>query len=101
MPLSEHEQKILSEMEASLSRHDRRFAKVVANTSVDTARRRRAVWGVVGFFLGFLITCLFFTQLVLVALAGVALMFVSAHCVLVNARLLDHDSRPKPTGPTH
>lgn len=100
MPLSEHEQKILSEMEASLSRQDPRLAKVVASTSVDGQRRRRAVGGVVGFLVGFLIMCLFFTQLVLVALVGVAIMFASAHFVLVNARLLDHGSRSNSNGHT-
>lgn len=88
MPLSEHEQKILAELEESLSKQDPRFAKNVRDTNVYSHGTRRVRWGIAGFVVGLVILLAFFSQSVYVGLAGVALMFASAIVIERNARLL-------------
>ncbi len=92
MPLSEHEQRILAELEESLSKQDPRFAKNVRETNIYSHSGRRVRWGVVGFLVGLVILVLFFSHSVLLGLGGVALMFVSAIVVERNARLLGRAS---------
>ncbi len=92
MPLSDHEQRILAELEESLSKNDPRFVKNVRETNVYSHGGRRVRWGIAGFIMGLLILVLFFSQSVLVGLVGVALMFVSAVVVERNARLLGRAS---------
>jgi hypothetical protein len=92
MPLSEHEQRILAELEDSLAKQDPRFAKSVRETNVYSHGGRRVRWGIAGFIAGLAILVLFFSRYVLVGLAGVALMFVSAVVIERNARLLGRAS---------
>ena len=92
MPLSEHEQRILAELEESLSKHDPRFVKNVRETNVYSHGGRRVRWGIAGFIAGLLILILFFSQNVAIGLLGVALMFVSAVVIERNARLLGRAS---------
>ena len=93
MPLSEHEQRILAELEDSLSKQDPRFAKSVRETNVYSHGGRRVRWGILGFVAGPRDP----DPLLLVAasplgLVGVALMFVSAVVIERNARLLGRAS---------
>ncbi len=92
MPLSEHEQRILAQLEESLTRQDPHFAKNVRATSVYAHGGRRVRWGIAGFIAGLLILVLFFSHSVALGLLGVALMFVSAIVVERNARLLGRAS---------
>ena len=92
MPLSEHEQKILAELEDSLSKQDPRFAKNVRETNIYSHSGRRVRWGVVGFLVGLAILVLFFSHSVPLGLVGVALMFISAVVVERNARKLGRAS---------
>jgi hypothetical protein len=92
MPLSEHEQRILAELEDSLSKEDPRFAKSVRETNVYSHGGRRVRWGVAGFVAGLLILVFFFSHSIVLGLFGVALMFVSAVVVERNARLLGRAS---------
>jgi hypothetical protein len=92
MPLSEHEQKILAELEESLSKQDPRFAKKSRETNVYSHGGRRVRWGIAGFVVGLAVLILFFSHSVLLGLAGVALMFISAVVVERNARLLGRAS---------
>lgn len=92
MPLSEHEQRILAELEESLSKQDPRFAKSVRETNVYSHGGRRVRWGAVGFVLGLAILVLFFSRSIVVGLGGVALMFISAIVIERNARLLGRAS---------
>jgi hypothetical protein len=92
MPLSEHEQRILAQLEESLSKQDPRFAKSVRTTNVYSHGGRRVRWGVAGFVLGLAILVLTFSHWIIVGLLGVALMFVSAIVVERNARLLGRAS---------
>jgi hypothetical protein len=88
MPLSEHEQKILAELEESLSKQDPRFAKNVRDTNVYSHGSRRVRWGIAGFVAGLVILLAFFSQNVYAGLLGVAMMFVAAIVIERNARLL-------------
>ena len=52
MPLSEHEQRLLEQIERALYAEDPKFASTVSSTNLRTHARRRIVWSVVGFLLG-------------------------------------------------
>lgn len=100
MPLSEHEQRILAELEESLSKHDPSFVKSVRETTVASRSGRRIRWGVVGFVAGLVVLVLCFSHSIALGLLGVALMFVSAVVVERNARRLGRSPWVDPvTGP--
>ena len=92
MPLSEHEQEILAELEESLHKQDPRFVKNVQNTNVYAHSGRRVRWGVAGFVLGLAVLLLCFSTSVLLGLLGVVIMFVSAVVIERNARRLGRAS---------
>ncbi len=52
MPLSEHEQRLLEQIERALYAEDPKFASTVSSTNLRTHARRRIVWSVIGFLLG-------------------------------------------------
>jgi hypothetical protein len=86
MPLSEHEQRVLAELEESLSKQDPRFAKDIREKTVYTHSGRRVRWGVLGFIAGLAILLLTFSQSIWFALFGVAIMFASLVLIERNAR---------------
>ena len=92
MPLSEHEQKILAELEESLSKEDPRFAKNVRETTVYTHSGRRVRWGVFGFVAGLVILITTFSSSIAIGLVGVAIMFASAILIERNVRRLGRAS---------
>jgi hypothetical protein len=94
MPLSEHEQRILAELEESLSKQDPRFAKNVRETNVYSHAGRRVRWGILGFVVGLLVLIFFFSESIL-------LMFVAAVVIERNARLLGRASWQDITRPGH
>jgi len=100
MPLSEHEQRILAELEESLSKQDPRFAKNVRETNVYSHGGRRVRWGIAGFIAGLVILILCFSTSVLLGLVGVALMFISAVVIERNARLMGRASWQDITRPS-
>ena len=55
MPLSEHEQRILADIEARLREDDPRFADTVGTTTVSTHLRRHLRLAAAGFFVGFIL----------------------------------------------
>lgn len=86
MPLSEHEQRILAELEESLVRQDPGFAERVKSETVYRHAGRYCVWGALTFAIGVAILVAFYSQSVVVGLLGVAVMFVSAVVVERNLR---------------
>jgi hypothetical protein len=92
MPLSEHEQRILAELEESLSKADPRFAKSVRDTSVYTHSGRRVRWGVLGFLLGLGILLWQFQYSLVAGLFGIVIMFASMFVIERNARRLGRAS---------
>jgi hypothetical protein len=91
MPLSEHEQKILAELEESLSKQDPKFAKSVRETNVYSHSLRRVRWAILTFLLG-LVVLVAFVQSVMVGIVGVATMFVSAVVIERNIRRIGRAS---------
>ncbi len=103
MPLSEHEQRILAELEESLVREDPQFAERVRTKTVYRHAGRRCKWSVLGFFAGVAVLVAFYSQSVALGLLGVALMFSSAVVFERNLRRLGkaswHDlTRPHRSG---
>jgi hypothetical protein len=93
MPLSEHEQKILIDLEESLRRHDPHFAKSVGNLSLHARQRRRKVLSVIGFIVGLTILVAFFTQSIVLGLIGLAMMLASSLVFASNAVVDSDDFR--------
>lgn len=88
MPLSEHEQRILAELEESLVRHDPQFAARVRSDTLYRRAGRHCRWAVVGFVAGLAVLVAFYSQSVPAGLFGVALMFGSAVAFERNFRRL-------------
>ncbi len=78
MPLSEHEQRILAELEESLVRQDPEFAERVRSETVYRHAGRHCKWAAAGFVAGVAILVAFYSRSVIVGFLGVAIMFISA-----------------------
>ncbi|MGH8988182.1 MAG: DUF3040 domain-containing protein [Acidimicrobiales bacterium] len=92
MPLSEHEQRILAELEDSLVREDPRFAERVRTKTVYRHAGRQCKWAAFGFLAGLAVLVALYSQSVVLGLVGVALMFVSAVVFERNLRRLGRAS---------
>lgn len=92
MPLSEHEQKILEDIERRLQQEDPRFAQQVAHHSLMGLLSRRIRIGALTFVAGFVLLMLFMVSL-WVALAGFAVMLFSALFIYNQLRRLGRDVR--------
>ena len=92
MPLSEHEQRILAELEESLVREDPRFAERVRTKTVYRHAGRQCKWAALGFLAGLAVLVAFYSQSVVLGLVGVALMFGSAVVFERNLRRLGRAS---------
>jgi hypothetical protein len=78
MPLSEHEQRILAELEESLVRQDPEFAERVRSETVYRHAGRYCKWAAVAFVLGIVILVAFFARTPVLGFIGVIIMFASA-----------------------
>lgn len=76
MPLSEHEQRILEEIERRLAEEDPRLVQSVSRATVTSHALRRIRWGIGTFVVGFVLLMFFFASL-WVALAGFGIMLAS------------------------
>jgi hypothetical protein len=79
VPLSEHEQRLLEQIERALYAEDPKFASTVSSTNLRTHARRRIVWSVIGFVLGIgaLLTGVMIPSVPL-AVVGFLIMFFTA-----------------------
>jgi Protein of unknown function (DUF3040) len=77
MPLSEHEQRILSGLEESLE-SDARFVHSVDAMNMPARRKKIRVYSLVGFIVGLAILVVGFTYSVLLGILGVVLMLGSS-----------------------
>ena len=91
MPLSEHEQKILTDLEASLLEHDPHFAKSVGNINLYARRRRRTRLSIAGFIVGLIVLVTCFTRSVPSGLLGVAMMMASCIAFADNFTVADRE----------
>ena len=78
MPLSDHEQRILAELEESLVRQDPEFAERVRSETVYRHAGRYCKWAAVTFVLGIVILVAFYSTSVIAGFVGVVIMFASA-----------------------
>ena len=78
MPLSENEQRIIAEMERSLTSTDPNFAKTVKTTHVYHHSGVRLRWAVIGFLVGLAVLVVSFSMSTVGGFVGVAIMFASA-----------------------
>jgi hypothetical protein len=88
MPLSEHEQRVLAELEESLTRLDPQLAKSAHDKNVYVHAGRRVRQSIVGFVAGLIVLVLYFSRNIWLGLLGVAVMFLSAILLERNVRLL-------------
>jgi hypothetical protein len=78
VPLSDHEQRILAELEESLVKQDPEFAERVRSESVYRHAGRYCKWAAVTFVLGVVILVGFYSVSVALGCIGVVVMFASA-----------------------
>ncbi|MCL4293338.1 MAG: DUF3040 domain-containing protein [Acidimicrobiia bacterium] len=83
MPLSEHEQRILSEIEANLKASDPDLAQQVSETTIYRHSARIIKWSAAGFFAGLALLLFTFTRSVVLGVAGFLVMLA---CLLVVER---------------
>lgn len=88
MPLSEDEQRILSEIEQQFYEQDPAFARQVSSTTVYSHGRRNLKWAAVGFVAGLAVMVTSFASSLLLGVAGFALMLASAVVFERNLRRL-------------
>lgn len=86
MPLSEDEQRILSEIEAKLYESDPGLAHDIADTTIYTHAYRNLKWGLLGFVAGLVMLVLTLSVNFLLAFVGFLVMLVSALTIERNAR---------------
>jgi hypothetical protein len=86
MPLSEHEQRILHELEASLTHEDPEFAERVRSETVYRHAGRHCVWSGVVFVAALVFMFLTFSSSVILGFFGVVVMFLAAVVFANNAR---------------
>jgi len=88
MPLSEDEQRILGEIEASLRASDPDLARQVGSTTVYSESVRRLKWGAVAFVAALVASILLLGVNYLLAFAGFLAVFAAAVFIESNARKL-------------
>jgi hypothetical protein len=86
VPLSDHEQKLLEQMEQALASEDPRFASQMRGAHVFAGRRRRWFIGGVGVLLGLGLVLVAVSTTWWFGAAGFALMVASAAFALAPAR---------------
>jgi hypothetical protein len=86
VPLSEHEQRVLHELEQALYQQDPAFADRVRNETVYRHAGRYLKWSVLTFIIGLAVMIAFFTTSVAVGFLGVLIMFVSLVTFWTNLR---------------
>lgn len=88
MPLSEDEQRILSEIEDHLYESDPALAREVAQTTIYTHAFRNLKWATLGFFVGTILMVVLLSSSFVFAFGGFLLMLASLLWFERNARKL-------------
>ncbi len=86
MPLSEHEQRILHELEQSLYQEDPDFAERVRSETVYRHAGRYCIWSALVFVAALVFMFFTFSRSVVLGFAGVIVMFLSGVVFANNAR---------------
>lgn len=90
MPLSDHEQRILEEIERRLTEEDPHLAAQVSRTSLYSHHARRIRWAALSFCAGFVMLWLFMIS-VWIALGGFLVMLASGLMVYHYLKRLGRD----------
>ena len=90
MPLSDHEQRILEEIERRLAEEDPRLVEQVGRTTLSSHLARRIRLAALAFFLGFL-ALLFFAVSMWWAVVGFGVMVAAALAITHYLRQLGRD----------
>jgi hypothetical protein len=87
VPLSEHEQRLLEQMEQQLSVEDPKFASAMRGSAARVKARRRMILGALGVLLGLGLVLLGVAQgIVLIGIAGFAVMVAGAWLAITPAK---------------
>ena len=86
MPLSEHEQRVLQELEQALYQQDPEFAARVRSENVYRYAGRNLKWSIVAFVVGLAVMVGFFATSLFLGFLGVLIMFVSLLAFWTNLR---------------
>ncbi len=86
MPLSEHEQKMLEQMEQALAAEDPKFASQMQGSSLARLQRRRWLVGAIGIVAGLALVLVGVSTTMWVGALGFALMVASAVFALTPPR---------------
>jgi len=86
VPLSDHEQRVLQELEQALYQQDPAFADRVRSENVYRYAGRYLKWSVLGFVVGLAVMVAFFTSSVALGFVGVLIMFASLVTFWTNLR---------------
>ena len=86
MPLSEHEQRILHELEQSLYQEDPGFAERVRSETVYRHAGRYCIWSALVFVVALVFMFLTYSRSVVLGFVGVVVMFLSGVVFANNAR---------------
>ncbi|AUG76741.1 membrane protein [Kitasatospora sp. MMS16-BH015] len=102
MPLSEHEQRLLEQMERALYAEDPKFASALEGTGLRTYTRRRVYQAAAGFVVGIgLLMGGMVAQLIWVSVVGFLVMLGCAVLAVTGWRRgpVGQGAGPKPTSP--
>ncbi|HSA52398.1 MAG TPA: DUF3040 domain-containing protein [Yinghuangia sp.] len=87
MPLSEHEQRLLEQMERALYAEDPKFATALEGAGMRSHTRRRTGWAIAGFVVGLVLLMTGVKlQAVWISVAGFLLMLTGAVLVVTGWR---------------
>lgn len=86
MPLNEHEERILHEIEQRFYAHDPESARRIESTTLDAYLARNCRWAAVGFVVGLVILLAGFASNWVVGVFGFVVMLASAVALIQNLR---------------
>jgi hypothetical protein len=89
-PLSEHEQRILEDIERSLQQEDPRLAQTVSDTSLYTHLAKRIRWATFAFFGGFVMLMMFWLS-IWIALVGFGVMLGTTLLIYTSLKKIGAD----------
>lgn len=97
MPLSEHEQRLLEQIEQALYAEDPKFASLYRSTDLRSHYRRRAVRSAVVFLAGLgLLLAGVTTAIVAMGVAGFVVMLASASLIVASLQRMNGRGTPQP-----
>lgn len=100
MPLSDHEQKLLDEIEQALYAEDPKFAAAVRSARTRSRTRRSIVLGVFGVVAGLVLVLVgLFTTVIVLSVVGFVLLVGACGFIAQTLRGRDRGA-PAPSGPT-